>query len=59
MRCQREILVTTTGVQGTVPHIGTTGLPHAESLVEMQEKAEVVYQHVYDAYAGEGRGLYR
>jgi hypothetical protein len=34
------------------------GLPRAYSLVAMREKSEVVYQHVYDAYAGERRGLY-
>jgi hypothetical protein len=33
-------------------------LPRAYSLVEMREKSEVVYQHVYDAYAGEGQGFY-
>jgi hypothetical protein len=27
-------------------------------LVGGDAKAEAVYQHVYDAYAGEGRGLY-
>jgi hypothetical protein len=33
-------------------------LPRAYSLVEMRQKTDAVYQHVYDAYWGEGRSLY-
>jgi type I restriction enzyme R subunit len=45
-------------VQVTIQRMLAEGLPRAYSLVEMREKSEVVYQHVYDAYAGEGQGLY-
>ncbi|MEA2584894.1 MAG: type restriction enzyme subunit [Thermomicrobiales bacterium] len=45
-------------MQVTIQRMLAEGLPRAYSLVEMREKAEIVYQHVYDAYAGEGRGLY-
>ncbi|HEY7037148.1 MAG TPA: type I restriction enzyme endonuclease domain-containing protein [Thermomicrobiales bacterium] len=45
-------------VQVTIQRMLAEGLPRAYSLVEMREKSEVVYQHVYDAYAGEGQSLY-
>jgi type I restriction enzyme, R subunit len=45
-------------VQVTIQRTLAERLPRAYSLVEMRQKSDVVYQHVYDAYWGEGRSLY-
>ena len=34
------------------------GLPRIYALTQVKEKVEVIYQHVYEAYAGEGKSIY-
>jgi hypothetical protein len=45
-------------VQVTISRMLHERLPRVYSLVEMRQKTDAVYQHVYDAYWGEGRSLY-
>ena len=46
------------GVQVAIRRALGSGLPGAYSAAEQREKAEVVYQHVYEAYWGQGRSVY-
>jgi type I restriction enzyme R subunit len=45
-------------VQVAITRALGTGLPGAYSNEEKRAKSEVVYQHVYDAYWGQGRSVY-